>query len=93
MFVSACSETDQTDSTCSLPGIFPLDPFRRILTRMDIHKNISNLFLGEKKTRPSGLMDQLLHSQAFPWSHLHANLSCFFSHVGFFWFLFPASLD
>lgn len=49
MFVSACSETDKRDSTCSLPSIFPLDPFRSILTRMDIHKNISNLFLGEKK--------------------------------------------
>lgn len=43
---------------------FFLDPFRRVLTRMDIHKNVSNLFLDEKKTRPSGLMDQLLHSQS-----------------------------
>lgn len=28
---------------------------------MDIHKNVSHLFLDEKETRPSGLMDQLLH--------------------------------
>lgn len=54
MFISACPETDKTDFTFSLPGSFFLDPFRRILTRMDIHKNISNLFLDEEKP---GLLD------------------------------------
>lgn len=50
---------------------------------MDIHKNVSNLFLDEKKSRPSGLMDQLLHSQS---SNLSLEVISVLTYSAFFFF-------